>query len=634
MGEQQHQHPPQPSHSHQTVSTTTSTTQGHKDNATPERAADRGPENALAATLATQMGHLLDALPDGVVIADDDGYLQLVNQQTAVLFGYDREALLGQPVEALMPARFRTAHPTHRAHYAAQPHLRPMGSGLPLFGLRQDGTEFPIEISLSPIAVAGTPLVLGTIRDVTAQRLLEQHARDELTGRLVLLQAVLDELPVGVYLARGHDAELILANRQVADIWGAQWSAGQPLAAFLAACGTRVYDLQGRALAPEQLATLRALRGGQSVRQHQEVIRHADGSALSVLVHAIALDPKVFPHLNLSGEHIRPQDPAPLVLVVHEDVSGLKDAERLKDEFVALAAHELRTPIAVLLGHAQLLIQAAGPRMSPPVTRRQRAVESDAAAQSGSATEREIETGVAAKSDGSARDVRAIPTIPREWQDEAVTAVMESSRRLATLTDDLLDATRLQANRLELRLEPMELGALVRRVVKRMQVTTAHHHLAVSVPAEPVLVEADVRRVEQVVVNLLSNAIKYSPDGGPIAILLGVHAAPAITAPNHMAPDDDGRVATPTSGAAGTSEWAQVAVRDPGMGIPAEQYDRIFVRFGRADNIRKRDIAGSGLGLFLCRELLERQGGRIWFESAEGVGTTFTFELPCWTEPE
>jgi PAS domain S-box-containing protein len=620
MGEQ-HQ-APQPSHTHQTVSTTTSTTQSHLDNATPERAADRGPESAIAAALATQMGHLLDALPDGVVIADEGGYLQFVNQQTVELFGYDRETLLGQPVEALMPARFRASHPHHRAAYAAQPHVRPMGSGSQLFGLRQDSTEFPVEISLSPIAVAGTLLVLGTIRDVTVQRALEQHARDELTGRLALLQAVLDELPVGVYLARGQDAELVLANRQVTDIWGAPWSAGQPLSAFLAACGTRVYDLQGRELAPEQLATLRALRGGQSMRQHQEVIRHADGSALSVLVHAIALAPQVFPYL--SGAHTRPQDQAPLVLVVHEDVSALKEAERLKDEFVALAAHELRTPVAVLLSHAQLLIQAAGPH----VNLRQRTMERDVAADAGSATETDRE----AAADASARDA---PTIPSEWQEEAVSAVMESSKRLAALTDDLLDATRLQANRLELRVEPLELGALVRRVVKRMQVTTAHHRLTVSVPAEPVLVEADVRRVEQVVVNLLSNAIKYSPDGGPIEVGVELWTDAASAPDERRALPGNGAAAAGTTGDSGAvGEWARVVVCDSGMGIPADEYDRIFERFSRADNARKRDIAGSGLGLFLCRELLERQGGRIWFESAEGVGTTFTVELPRWTEPE
>jgi signal transduction histidine kinase len=216
-----------------------------------------------------------------------------------------------------------------------------------------------------------------------------------------------------------------------------------------------------------------------------------------------------------------------------------------------------------------------------------------------------------------------------------VTAVIESSQRLATLTDDLLDATRLQANRLELRLEPLELGALVRRVAKRMQVTTAHHDLAVAVPAEPVLVEADVRRVEQVVANLLSNAIKYSPNGGPIEVELELGADAAPPPDERRAPPGSGSTAEGSTGDSGAvGEWAQVAVRDSGMGIPADQYDRIFGRFGRADNVRKRDIAGSGLGLFLCRELLERQGGRIWFESAEGVGTTFTFELPRWTEPE
>jgi signal transduction histidine kinase len=70
------------------------------------------------------------------------------------------------------------------------------------------------------------------------------------------------------------------------------------------------------------------------------------------------------------------------------------------------------------------------------------------------------------------------------------------------------------------------------------------------------------------------------------------------------------------------------------MGIPAEQHDRIFQRFGRADNAREHGIPGTGLGLYLCRELIERQDGHLWFESVAGVGTTFTFELPQWTEPE
>lgn len=587
--------------------------------------------STLAATLAIEMGHLLDALPDGVIVADDAGRIQFANHQTAVLFGYEPEMLLDQPVETLMPSRFRDVHPVHRADYATHPRLRPMGTGLQLFGLRQDGTEFPLEISLSPITFAGAPLVLSTIRDVTDQRLLEQQARDALAGRLAMLQAILDELPVSVYLARGYDAELVLANRQVADIWGAEWQEGQPMAAFLAASGAHIHDLQGRELSTEHLATVRALRSGQPVRQHQETIRRMDGSTVNVLVDAIALAPQGFP--LLSDISARPEHPIPVVLVVHQDVSALKEAEQLKDEFVALAAHELRNPVAALLGYAQLLIQAAGPRSGSsgglqapsPQTRANASMAADIAAPETTATHQPAEIKTAAKMDEVGTELQAHTTaIPREWQEEAAGAVMEASQRLAALTDDLLDATRLQANRLELRLEPLELGALVRRVVKRAQVTTEQHQLALSVSIEPMLVEADVQRVEQVVTNLLSNAIKYSPEGGPIEVRVWIHDIASTAGVDSPAGEWH----------AHHGAWVRVTVSDHGMGIPADQHDRIFRRFGRADNARERGISGTGLGLYLCRELIERQGGQLWYESVAGAVTTFTFELPRWTDPE
>jgi signal transduction histidine kinase len=112
---------------------------------------------------------------------------------------------------------------------------------------------------------------------------------------------------------------------------------------------------------------------------------------------------------------------------------------------------------------------------------------------------------------------------------------------------------------------------------------------------------ADRNRLEQVLVNLVGNAIKYSPAGGPVEV--------------RLTPSTDG-------------QQVQVSVQDQGIGIPREQQARLFGRFVRATNAAASGITGTGLGLFLCRELIERHGGQIWVESEEGQGATLSFVLP------
>jgi PAS domain S-box-containing protein len=121
---------------------------------------------------------LLEAAPDAVVIVDADGVIRIVNRQTEVLFGYRREDLLGSPVEVLLPQRSRQRHVSHRTNYTGDPHTRPMGTGMELFGQRHDGTEFPVEISLSPMHASAGTFVISSIRDISQRKQVEQQLRE------------------------------------------------------------------------------------------------------------------------------------------------------------------------------------------------------------------------------------------------------------------------------------------------------------------------------------------------------------------------------------------------------------------------------------------------------------------------
>ena len=215
-----------------------------------------------------------------------------------------------------------------------------------------DGRDTLMNFSEAPIRDADGRVIGGVTigRDVTERRRLEASERrlhTETQGRQALLQLILDTLPSSVYLVQGPMPGWCWPiERQ----WrsGASWPHGQPMGEFLTANDIRIVDMDGHQLAPEQFATMRALQRGETVLGHQEIIRRADGTSLPVLVNAVALG--IQPLIMSSTDEPAHAAGAPGAdaIVVHQDVTALKEAEALKDEFLSLVTHELRQPVGLL----------------------------------------------------------------------------------------------------------------------------------------------------------------------------------------------------------------------------------------------------------------------------------------------
>ena len=162
-----------------------------------------------------QLRGMLESAPDAMIIVGRDGRMVQVNTQTENFFGYARQDLLGQPVEMLVPERLRAQHPGHRANYLLEPRVRPMGVGLELYGLRHDGSEFPVEISLSPLETDGGPLVMAAIRDIT------QRKRHELALRVSneRFRSIFDNSMVGKLII-GPGNRILEANQEAGRLLG------------------------------------------------------------------------------------------------------------------------------------------------------------------------------------------------------------------------------------------------------------------------------------------------------------------------------------------------------------------------------------------------------------------------------
>ena len=231
-----------------------------------------------------------------------------------------------------------------------------------------------------------------------------------------------------------------------------------------------------------------------------------------------------------------------------EEARRLRELNRLQDEFISMVSHDFRTPLTSIVGYSELL---TANRFSP------------AAAAS------------------------------------AVERIHRSALDLSRMVDDLLDITRLNAGRLQLKLDRFDINLLVRHAVETTSVVSARHQLSIEAPSEPLWAVVDQLRIGEVLNNLIGNAVRYSPDGGVVTIRVR-----------------------------GNDDVVTIAVVDRGVGIPHEEQSHIFDRYYRGSNV-KDVVSGTGLGLAICRGLVQAHGGQIWVESeGRGHGSQFSFVIP------
>jgi signal transduction histidine kinase len=178
--------------------------------------------------------------------------------------------------------------------------------------------------------------------------------------------------------------------------------------------------------------------------------------------------------------------------------------------------------------------------------------------------------------------------------------IADQSDRLARIVNDILWASRIDSGRLSLEIDSCDSLELAQSVIEAARAhLPAGLDLALVSPPDPPRLSADAEKLRQVLTNLVGNAIKYSPDGGRVEMRLETEGG-------HL----------------------RFAVQDEGLGIPQREQRRIFEKFYRLDPNQTRGVGGTGLGLYICRELVDRMGGRIWVVSREGEGSTFFVELP------
>jgi signal transduction histidine kinase len=291
---------------------------------------------------------------------------------------------------------------------------------------------------------------------------------------------------------------------------------------------------------------------------HKELIAGAIGETVP-----ITLSISAAPLYDANQTVMRPIG----VVAVLNDITSIKQIEKLKDEFVSIVSHELRTPLTAIKGYTQHLIRRIERRLRE-------------------ARQKQQSTG-------------PLVELPESYDLRSLNIVQSETEHLERLVSDLLDLSRVQWGELDLQYTSFYLADVLTERVRLAQVSAEQHAIYLDIQTQDSRIVADQLRVGQVFGNILDNAIKFSPPGKQVKVKL-------------QEQDDE----------------YLISVIDQGIGVSPESFDHIFERFYRIRNFSSRQYSGIGMGLFVAKAIVEAHGGHINFSSNQGGGSTFYFTLP------
>jgi PAS domain S-box-containing protein len=520
----------------------------------------------------------------GILITNAKGEIQMANKYIEHQFGYSEEELVGLKVEMLVPRRYQERHVGHREKFSADPHSRPMGLGMELSGLKKNGTEFPVEVSLGHYKIENENYALAFISDITQRKETEQaikqlnaHLEEKVKEGTQSLAFTVDQLTAQIKETERKDNELHRVNTFLNNIWNhagaiiivcdkkgiiqffnpaAEKALGysadevvnkHTLVLFhdkdeLAAKAAELSEQLDKKIKPdfEVLAALAELEQNNGIEVHYV---RKDGSSFFVSVDVTPLreGPEIASYLGIAIDISEKKiAEAELRAALEKE----KELNELKSRFVSMASHEFRTPLSAVLSSAYLLS-------------------------------------------------RYTTTEEQKQREKHIQRIVSSVSSLTEILNDFLSVGKIEEGNIHPHYTDYDIQGKMGDALKDVQHLLKRGQQIAYKHEGSTLGYFDPSMMRHIVINLLSNAVKFSPEDSQI-----------------------------TLNTENSEDIFILSVKDSGIGIPKEDQVNLFKRFFRSSNVT--NIQGTGLGLHIVNKYAELMGGSIECWSEEGKGTQFT----------